>query len=100
MDILRKHLDGACSAAVKEAQQVPSGLAIWPKDGLGLQLLTECREFLERLLQGATTEVGQRWTIFALPKASQQYASYNGIQIPITEQMALDEFKLQTHLFP
>ncbi|OJJ88741.1 uncharacterized protein ASPGLDRAFT_737619 [Aspergillus glaucus CBS 516.65] len=54
MDILRKHLDETCSAAVKEIQQVPSGLAIWPKDGLGLQLLTEHKELLECLIQGVT----------------------------------------------
>ena len=100
MDILRKHLDRACSAAVKEIQQVPSGLAIWPKDGLGLQLLTERREHLERLIQGATAEVEQKWAIFALPNAPQQYTSYDGTQVPITEQMALDEFKLQTGLSP
>lgn len=51
MDILRKHLDGTCSAAGKEIQQVPSGLTILPKDGPGLQLLTEHRELLERLIQ-------------------------------------------------
>lgn len=98
MDILRKHLDRTCSAAIKEIQQVPSGLAIWPKDGPGLQLLTEHRELLERLIQGATAEVEQKWAIYALPNAPQQYTSYDGTQVPVTEQMALDEFKLQTGL--
>ena len=100
MDILRKHLDKTCSAAIKEIQQVPSGLAIWPKDGPGLQLLTEHRELLERLIQGATAEVEQKWAIYALPNAPQQYTSYDGTQVPVTEQMALDEFKLQTGLSP
>lgn len=45
-------------------------------------------------------EVEQKWAIFALPKAPQQYTSYDGTQEPITEQMALDEFKLQTGLSP
>ncbi|ODM21471.1 hypothetical protein SI65_02315 [Aspergillus cristatus] len=100
MDILRKHLDKTCSAAIKEIQQVPSGLAIWPKDGPGLQLLTEHRELLERLIQGATAEVEQKWAIYALPNAPQQYTSYDGPQVPVTEQMALDKFKLQTGLSP
>ena len=100
MDTLRKHLDKTCSAAVKEVQQVPSGLAIWPKDGLGLQLFMERREALEGLLQESKVEVEQKWAIFALPNAPQQYTSYGGTQVPINEQMALDEFKLQTDLSP
>ncbi|ODM15965.1 hypothetical protein SI65_08399 [Aspergillus cristatus] len=100
MDILRKHLDRTCSAAVKEVQQVPSGLAIWPKDGLGFQLLMERKEALEVLLQGAKAEVEQNWAIFALPNAPQEYTSYDRTQVPITEHMALEEFKLQTGLSP
>ncbi|ODM18792.1 hypothetical protein SI65_05409 [Aspergillus cristatus] len=100
IDILRKHLDKTCSAAIKEIQQVPSGLAIWPKDGPGLQLLTEHKELLERLIQGATAEVEQKWAIYALPNMPQQYTSYDGAQVPVTKQMALDEFKLQTGLSP
>lgn len=57
-------------------------------------------EFLECLIQGATAEVAQKWAIFALPKAPQQYTSYDGTQMPITEQMALDEFKFQTGFSP
>ena len=96
MDTLRKNLDRTCSAAVKEAQQVPSGLVIWPKDGLGLQLLMERRGFLEGLLQVSRVEVEQKWATFTLPNMPQQYTSYDGTQVPINEQMALDEFKLQT----
>lgn len=93
-------MDKTCSAAVKEIQQVPSGLAIWPKDGLGLQLLMERRDTLEGLIKGAEVEVEQKWAIFALPNAPQQYTSYDGSQVPISEQMALDEFKLQSGLAP
>ena len=100
MEILRKHLDKTCSAAVKEVQQVPSGLAIWPKDGLSFQLLMERKEALEVLLQGAKAEVEQNWAIFALPNAPQEYTSYDRTQMPITEHMALEEFKLQTSLSP
>lgn len=100
MDILRKHLDKTCSAAVKEVQQVPSGLAIWPKDGLGFQLLMERREALEVLLQGTKAEVEQNWAIFVLPNAPQEYTSYDRTQVPITEHMALEELKLQTGLSP
>lgn len=100
MDILRKHLDKTCSAAVREVQQVPSGLAIWPKDGLTFQLLMERKEALEVLLQGAKAEVEQNWAIFALPNAPQEYTSYDRTQMPITEHMALEEFKLQTSLSP
>ena len=100
MDILRKHLDKTCSTAVKEVQQVPSGLAIWPRDGLGLHLLLGHRGALESLVQGAKVEVEQNWAIFALPDAPQQYTSYDGAQMPISEQMALEEFKLQTGLSP
>ncbi|BCR89218.1 uncharacterized protein ACHE_50416A [Aspergillus chevalieri] len=60
----------------------------------------EHRELLERLIQGATAEVEQKWAIYALPNAPQQYNSYDGNQVPITEQMALEEFKLQTGLSP
>lgn len=63
MDILRKHLDKTCSTVVKEIQQVPSGLAIWPRDGLGLHLLTERKEALENCIQGAKAEVEQNWAI-------------------------------------
>ncbi|OJJ85454.1 uncharacterized protein ASPGLDRAFT_1353542 [Aspergillus glaucus CBS 516.65] len=90
--ILRKHLDRTCSAAEKEVQQVPSGL--------GLQLLMERREALEGLLQESKVEVEQKWAIFALPNVQQQFISYDGTQVPINEQMALDEFKLQTALSP
>ncbi|OJJ89325.1 uncharacterized protein ASPGLDRAFT_226213 [Aspergillus glaucus CBS 516.65] len=100
MDKLRKHLDKTCSAAVKEVQQVPLGLAIWPKDGLSFQLLMECKEALEVLLQGAKAEVEQNWAIFTLPNAPQEYTSYNRTQMPITEHMTLEEFKLQTGLSP
>lgn len=100
MDILRKHLDKPCSEAVKEIQQVPSGLAIWPRDGLGLHLFTERKEALESFIQGAKAEVEQNWAIFALPNAPQEYTGYDGTQIPITEPMALEEFKLQTGLSP
>lgn len=62
-------MDRTCSKAVKEVQQVPSGLEIWPKDGLGFQFLIERREALEALLQGAKAEVEQKWVIFALPNA-------------------------------
>ena len=57
MDILRKHLDRTCTAAVKEIQQMPSGLTIWPRNGLGLHLLTECKESLKDLVQRAKAEV-------------------------------------------
>ena len=77
MDILRKHLDKTCSTAVKEIQQVPSGLAIWPRDGLGLHLLTERKEALENCIQGSKAEVEQNWAIFALPDAPQEYTSYD-----------------------
>ncbi|ODM23007.1 hypothetical protein SI65_00596 [Aspergillus cristatus] len=100
MDILRKHLDNTCSTAVREIQHVPSGLAIWPKDGPGPHLLTERREALESLIQGAKTEIEQKWTIFALPNAPQEYTGYDGAQVPISEHIALDEFKLQTSLSP
>lgn len=100
MDILRKNLDKTCSTAVKEIQQVPSGLAILPKDGLGLHLLSERKNALERLVQGARAEVEQKWAIFALPNAPLDYTSYDGAQVPINEQMALEEFKLQTGLSP
>ncbi|ODM15018.1 hypothetical protein SI65_09513 [Aspergillus cristatus] len=100
MDILRKHLDKTCSTAVKEIQQVPSSLAIWPRDGLGLHLLTERKEALESFIQGAKAEVEQNWAIFALPNAPQEYTSYDRTQVPITEHMALEEFKLQTGLSP
>lgn len=59
MNMLRKHLDRTCSSAVKEIQQVPSGLAIWPKNGLDLHLLSECREAMEGLKQGAETVIEQ-----------------------------------------
>ena len=100
MDTLRKHLDKTCSTAVKEVQQVPSGLAIWPKDGLGLQLLMERRETLECLLQGSKVEMEQKWAIFVLPNTPRQYTSFEGTQEPINKQMALDEFKLQSDLSP
>lgn len=100
MDILRKNLDRTCSTAVNEIQQVPSGLAIQPKDGLGLHLLSERKKALECLIQGARAEVEQKWAIFALPNAPQGYTSYDGAQMPISEQMALEEFKLQTGLSP
>jgi len=100
MEVLRKHLDGTCSSAVKEIQQVPSGLAIWPKDGLGLRLLAERRETLETLIQGAKTETEQAWAVFVLPNAPLDYTGYDGAQVPINDQMALDEFKLQTGLLP
>jgi len=98
MNILRKHLDKTCYTAVKEIKQVPSGLAIWPRDGLGLHLLTECKEALENCIQGAKAEVEQNWAIFTLPNAPQEYTSYDRTQVPITEHMALEEFKLQTGL--
>lgn len=66
MEILRKHLDSTCSTAVREIQQVPSGLAIRPKDDLGLHLLTERRE---TLIQGAKAEIEQTWAIFVIPNA-------------------------------
>lgn len=69
-------------------------------NGLGLQLLMERREALEGLLQGSKVEVEQKWAIFAIPNVPQQYISYDGTQVPINEQMALDEFKLQTDLSP
>ena len=94
--ILREHLDESGASAVRETQQVPSGLAIWPKDHLGLQLLMERREALEALLQGSKVEVEQKWATFTLPNMPQQYTSYDGTQVPINEQMALGEFKLQT----
>lgn len=100
MVILREHLDESCASAVSEIQQVPSGLAIRPRDGLGFQLLKERRELLERLLQGAKADIEQKWAIFVLPNAPQEYTGFDGSQVPITEQMALDEFKLQTGLSP
>lgn len=60
----------------------------------------ELREVLGALLQGSKVEIEQKWAIFALPNAPQQYTSYDGTQVPIKEQMALDEFKLQTDLSP
>ena len=81
MDILRKHLDKTCSTAVKEIQQVPSGLAIWPRDGLGLHLLTERKEALENCIQGAKAEVEQNWAIFTLPNAPQEYTSSDRTQV-------------------
>lgn len=66
MDILRKHLDRTCATAVKEIQQMPSSLAIWPRDGLGLHLLTKHKKTLKDLVQRARTEIEQNWTIFAL----------------------------------
>jgi hypothetical protein len=100
MEILRKHLDRTRSAAVKEVQQIPSGLAIWPKDGLGLQLLMECKETLESLIQGAKVEAEQEWAIFVLPNALLEYTGYDGAQVPVSDHTALDEFKLQTGLSP
>ena len=100
MDILRKHLDKTCSSAMKEIQQVLSGLAIQPRDGLGLHLLIGHGRALESLIQGAKIEVEQNWAIFVLPNAPQHYTGYDGTQVPISEQMALEEFKLQTGLFP
>src|SRR5699024_8218103 len=94
------HLDRTRSAAVKEVQQVPSGLAIWPRDGLGLQLLMECRETLEGLIQGAKVEAEQEWAVFVLPNAPLEYTGYDGAQVPISDHTALDEFKLQTGLSP
>ena len=75
---------------MKEIQQVPSGLAIWPRDGLGLHLIDH-RGALEGLIQGAKVEVEQNQAIFALPNGPQQYSSYDGAQVPISEQMALEE---------
>ena len=100
MDILRKHLDRTCATAVKEIQQVPSGLAIWPRDGLGLHLLTECKKTLKDLVQRARAEVEQNWAIFALPNMPREYTGYDGTLVPVTEQMALEEFKLLTNLSP
>lgn len=78
MDILQRNLDKTCSFAVKEIQQVPSGLAILPKDGLGLHLLLERKKALECMVQGARAEIEQKWAIFALPNTPQDYTSYDG----------------------
>ncbi|ODM20866.1 hypothetical protein SI65_03919 [Aspergillus cristatus] len=76
----------------------PTG-AFWPsnlaRDGLGLHLLTGRKEALENCIQGAKAEVEQNWAIFALPNAPQEYTSYDRTQVPTTEHMALEEFKLQ-----
>ena len=98
MDILRKHLDKACSTVMKEVQQMFSGLAIWLRDGLGLHLLLGHREALESLIQSVKVEIEQNWVIFALSDTPQQYTSYDEAQVPISEQMVLEEFKLQTGL--
>lgn len=42
----------------------------------------ERREALEALLQGAKAEVEQKWAIFTLPNAPQEYASYDRTQSP------------------
>ncbi|OJJ86193.1 uncharacterized protein ASPGLDRAFT_45240 [Aspergillus glaucus CBS 516.65] len=60
----------------------------------------ERRETLEDLIKGTEVEVEQKWAIFALPNAPHQYTSYDGSQVPISEQMALDELKLQSGLTP
>lgn len=77
MEILRKHLNEACSSAVKEIQQVPSGLAIWPKDGLGFQLLAERRGTLETLIHGTRAEIEQTWAVFVIPNAPLDYTRYD-----------------------
>lgn len=50
LETLRAHLDETSAAALKEVRQVPSGLAIQPKDGIGAQLLIERKDLLERVI--------------------------------------------------
>lgn len=79
---------------------MPYSLAIWPEDGLGLHLLSERRKALECLIEGAKAEFEQKWAIFALPNAPQEYTSYDGAQVPISKQMASEEFNLRTGFSP
>lgn len=99
-EILRANLAPAYTSAIKEIQHVPSGLAIWPRDNLGGQLLLEGKELLEKAIQGSQAELEQRWAIYILPGVPTEYTGYDGSPVTISEHMALAEFKIQTNIQP
>ena len=99
-EILRANLAPAYTSAIKEIQHVPSGLAIWPRNNLGGQLLLEGKGLLEKTIQGSHAELEQKWAIYILPGVPTEYTGYDGSPVEISEHLALSEFKIQTNIQP
>lgn len=97
---LRQKLPITHSQCINEIQHIPTGLAICPKDSLGAQLLASRKNEIAATIDGAKAEMEEKWAVFVIPETPQYFRAFDGTEIAITDEMALDEFKLQTGLPP
>src|SRR5699024_7662012 len=76
---LHGSLDPAVTDTIKEIQNVPTGLAIGPKDTQSGQILLGKKEDIQQVIQGSNAELEQKWAIFVIPSAIKQ-DNYRNLQ--------------------